>query len=70
MPYREIEDLPDGVRRHLPAHAQEIFLAAFNHAWADHAAADALVEKDRRAGEITVRGHRHGRPHLRFELEV
>jgi cation transport regulator len=34
MPYRVIEDLPEPVRRHLPEHAQEIYLAAFNHAWA------------------------------------
>ena len=37
MPYRDIGDLPDSVRLHLPLHAQEIFLAAFNRAWADHA---------------------------------
>ena len=34
-----IEDLPPSVRAHLPAHAQEIFLAAFNHARAQHAGA-------------------------------
>ncbi|BAT54737.1 ChaB family protein [Nostoc sp. NIES-3756] len=32
MPYKEIGDLPDSVREHLPKHAQEIFLAAFNNA--------------------------------------
>ena len=37
MPWARIEDLPDAVRAHLPEHAQEIFLAAFNHAWAAHA---------------------------------
>ncbi len=37
MPWARIEDLPDSVRAHLPEHAQEIFLAAFNHAWAAHA---------------------------------
>ena len=36
MPYSVIEDLPVAVRAHLPAHAQEIFLAAFNNAWAQH----------------------------------
>ena len=33
MPYRIIEDLPASVRDHLPLHAQEIYLAAFNNAW-------------------------------------
>ncbi len=37
MPWARIEDLPASVRAHLPEHAQEIFLAAFNHAWAAHA---------------------------------
>jgi len=37
MPYRVNEDLPDSVRRHLPAHAQDIYRQAFNHAFAAHA---------------------------------
>ena len=37
MPYRDIEDLPDSVRNHLPPHAQEIYVAAFNNAWRQHA---------------------------------
>jgi cation transport regulator len=32
MPYQKIADLPDAVKHHLPHHAQEIFLAAFNNA--------------------------------------
>ena len=32
MPYKTIGDLPDSIRNHLPEHAQEIFLEAFNHA--------------------------------------
>lgn len=36
MPYATIEDLPPAVR-HLPPHAQEIFLAAFNSAWQSYA---------------------------------
>lgn len=36
MPYATNADLPAGVRNHLPPHAQDIFRAAFNHAWADH----------------------------------
>jgi cation transport regulator len=34
MPYDTTDDLPDGVRNSLPAHALEIYRAAFNSAWA------------------------------------
>ncbi|WP_374447799.1 ChaB family protein [Stella sp.] len=37
MPYAANRDLPATVRGHLPAHAQDIFRAAFNHAFAAHA---------------------------------
>ncbi|HMA75576.1 MAG TPA: ChaB family protein [Xanthobacteraceae bacterium] len=37
MPYSTNEDLPDSVTRHLPQHAQDIYRAAFNHAFAAHA---------------------------------
>ena len=37
MPYRSIADLPPRIREHLPLHAQEIFLEAFNHAWEEYA---------------------------------
>jgi len=40
MPYREISDLPDSVKNHLPHHAQEIYLAAFNNAWEEYASRD------------------------------
>ncbi len=32
MPYQTIDELPDSVKNHLPKHAREIFLAAFNNA--------------------------------------
>jgi cation transport regulator len=38
MPYADISQLPESVRRHLPTHAQEIYLAAFNNAWHEYAA--------------------------------
>ncbi len=44
MPYASIDDLPDVIRLHLPPHAQEIFRAAFNHAWASHAQDPAREE--------------------------
>jgi cation transport regulator len=33
MPYNKTSDLPKNIREHLPLHAQEIYLAAFNNAW-------------------------------------
>lgn len=32
MPYEHVSELPDSVKDHLPHHAQEIFLEAFNSA--------------------------------------
>jgi cation transport regulator len=37
MPYLSVDDLPDSVRSHLPPHAAEIYLSAFNHAWETYA---------------------------------
>ncbi len=37
MPYRNLKDLPEGVRKNLPEHAQEIYLEAFNNAWEEYA---------------------------------
>jgi cation transport regulator len=36
MPYVSNVDLPASVRSHLPDHAQDIFRAAFNHAFENH----------------------------------
>lgn len=36
MPYASTADLPQSIRAHLPEHAQEIFRAAFNHAFDNH----------------------------------
>jgi len=33
VPYKDINDLPQSVREHLPKHAQEIYQAAYNNAW-------------------------------------
>lgn len=33
MPYDKLGDLPESVIHVLPRHAQEIYLATFNHAW-------------------------------------
>jgi cation transport regulator len=36
MPYKTTSALPDSVKHALPTHAQEIYLAAFNHAWEEY----------------------------------
>ncbi|HTX49679.1 MAG TPA: ChaB family protein [Caulobacteraceae bacterium] len=66
MPYATIDELPDSVRGHLPAHAQEIFRGAFNHAWASYAndprqeeiahrvAWAAVKRRYRKAGEFWI----------------
>ena len=41
MPYSSIEDLPPSIQAHLPLHAQEIYLGAFNGAWTQCAARGA-----------------------------
>lgn len=44
MPYRDNSDLPLPIRKHLPPHAQDIYRAAFNHAYAAHADDPQLEE--------------------------
>ncbi len=36
MPYQSLSALPESVRKSLPRHAQEIYLAAFNNAWDEY----------------------------------
>jgi cation transport regulator len=36
MPYSHISGLPEPIRKHLPFHAQEIYLKAFNNAWDEY----------------------------------
>jgi cation transport regulator len=40
VPYASNADLPPGVQRHLPPHAQDIFRSAFNHAWEEYGEAE------------------------------
>jgi len=40
MPYNSVRDLPARVSDHLPQHAQEIYMAAFNNAWDQYKDAD------------------------------
>jgi cation transport regulator len=36
MPYKSTADLPDKIKSHLPKHAAEIYLRAFNHAYEEY----------------------------------
>ncbi len=45
MPYQSLNDLPSNVRNHLPRHAQEIYLAAFNHAWEEYSHQEDTAHK-------------------------
>ena len=36
MPYNNLSDLPASVKDHLPTHAQEIYLEAFNNAFEEY----------------------------------
>lgn len=47
MPYAQIGDLPEQVRDVLPHYAQEIYRAAFNHAW------DEYRDPDDRRGDAS-----------------
>jgi cation transport regulator len=46
MPYKTITDLPTSIQSHLPKHAQEIYLAAFNNAWAQYEDPKKRRDKD------------------------
>ena len=49
MPYKSRDSLPDSVRHVLPAHAQDIYLEAFNSAWDEYK--DKKDRKDDRSRE-------------------
>ncbi len=62
MPYRSRDELPDSVRKHLPAHAQDIFVGAFNSAHDEYGDEErafrvawaAVKRKYRKAGDRWV----------------
>jgi cation transport regulator len=45
MPYSDLTDLPKSVRDHLPAHAQQIYRAAFNSAWEEYGQDEARAHR-------------------------
>ena len=59
MPYASNEDLPPGVRDHLPPHAQDIFREAFNHAWVTYGASPRCEEIAHRVAWAAVKRRYH-----------
>jgi cation transport regulator len=55
VPYRTNDDLPIPVRRHLPPHAQDIYRAAFNHAFSAHAGDPRQEEASHRIAWAAVK---------------
>lgn len=55
MPYVSNEDLPTSVRHHLPAHAQDIYREAFNHAFAAHVGDQRQEEASHRIAWAAVK---------------
>ena len=54
MPYKQVEDLPESVKAHLPRHAQEIYMKAFNSAFEEY----ADPQKRRGAASLEETAHR------------
>ena len=52
MPYKSNTDLPDKVKEHLPAHAQDIYREAFNHALKEYKNPDNRKSKYDSAEEV------------------
>lgn len=55
MPYATNAALPASVRSHLPEHAQDIYRAAFNHAFAAHAGDPRQEEASHRIAWAAVK---------------
>ncbi|WP_457798569.1 ChaB family protein [Methylocystis sp. S23] len=55
MPYETNAELPENLQRLLPPHAQDIYRAAFNHAFADHAGDPRREEAARRIAWAAVK---------------
>ena len=52
MPYESRADLPESVRRHLPAHAQDIYKEAVNYKEAFNSAWEQYGEDESRAHRV------------------
>jgi cation transport regulator len=50
MPYRTMNELPESVQKHLPKHACEIYMKAFNSAWEQYDQCSGQVFSDTKIG--------------------
>lgn len=55
MPHRHNRDLPQPVRAHLPAHAQDIYQEAFNHTFDAHSGDPRQEEASHRIAWAAVK---------------
>jgi cation transport regulator len=74
MPYNLNRELPEGVRNHLPPHAQDIYRSAFNNAWIEYghdeershqvawAAVKHSYEKNERTGQWHAKDSENNTP--------
>ena len=62
MPYLRNQDLPDAVRTHLPAHAQDLYRKAFNSAWRHYPLDVRREEIARRIAWSAVKRNYHKGP--------
>jgi len=58
LPYASIDDLPAPICAHLPPHAREIYLAAFNSVWAQYASRGPL-QRERAAHRVAWAAVKH-----------
>ena len=54
MPYHDNDELPSALRRHLPEHAEDIYRAAFNHAFSAHAGDPRQEEAAHRPSNVRL----------------
>lgn len=50
MPYKNVSDLPESIRKHLPSEAQKIYMETFNHAYLEYQ--DPKKRKDQSSAEV------------------
>lgn len=53
MPYKNNEELPEGVKNHLPKYAQDIYREAFNHAAEEYKNPDKKRDPDETSEKIS-----------------
>lgn len=55
MPYNTNQELPEPVKNHLPRHAQDIYRAAFNHAYEEYQNSEKRYDPEESLEEVSHR---------------